>query len=174
MVHVLIIKILFGGAEVQDTISLYRKRFIPNEIVHLKDDIILHYEQDLIVTRWNTLKPRPDTARGISAYYIDLGFKVSKIYDKSDMLVYWYCDIINTLRDDNGHSIIFEDLLVDVVVYKDGFIKVLDIGELVQALDENLITPAQLKRALSILDNLLDIIYSDQFHIYQKVIEDME
>lgn len=158
----------------QEPISLYRKRFIPNEIVHLKDDIILHYENNLIITKWNTLKPRPDTARGISAYYIDLGFKVSKIYDKNDNLVYWYCDIITTDSFQNEQSIIFEDLLVDVVVYEDGFIKVLDVGELAQALDKDLITPSQLKRALHILDNLLQIIYTGQFHIYQQIINDIE
>lgn len=158
----------------QDAINLYRKRFIPNEIIHLKNDIILHYEPNFIITKWNTLKPRPDTARGISAYYINLGFKVSKIYDKNNKLVYWYCDIIETKTNDQKTSFVFEDLLVDVIIYENGFVKVLDIGELTQAFQEGLITLSQLNNALTILDHLLNSIYSGEFHIYQQHINDIE
>jgi hypothetical protein len=37
--------------------NLYRKRFIPEELTLLKDDIILQNDKDLIITKWVTLHP---------------------------------------------------------------------------------------------------------------------
>lgn len=39
-------------------LKIYRKRMIPDECILLKDDIILEKTDDIIVTKWNTLKPR--------------------------------------------------------------------------------------------------------------------
>ena len=36
---------------------LYRKRLIPEECVLLKDDVILYMDDNVIVTKWVTLKP---------------------------------------------------------------------------------------------------------------------
>ena len=44
---------------------LYRKRFIPMETIALKDDKILLWQDDLIVTKWNSLKPRRDIGSGL-------------------------------------------------------------------------------------------------------------
>jgi hypothetical protein len=63
-------------------LSLYKKRFIPNELIHLQDDIILVLENNLIITKWRPLRPKTNMSGGVSAYYIDMGIKVSKIYDK--------------------------------------------------------------------------------------------
>ena len=38
--------------------NIYRKRLIPNECIPLKNDIILHADDLLLITKWNTLKPR--------------------------------------------------------------------------------------------------------------------
>ena len=43
-----------------DEIKLYRRRFIPEETVFLKDDIIEKADGDIIITRWKTLKPRKE------------------------------------------------------------------------------------------------------------------
>ena len=40
--------------------TLYRKRFIPMETILLKDDNIVFQNEDVIVTKWNALKPRED------------------------------------------------------------------------------------------------------------------
>ena len=45
---------------------LYRKRLIPEECIPLKDDIILYMDDEVIVTKWNTLKPRKDFHHGYS------------------------------------------------------------------------------------------------------------
>ena len=56
-----------------ETIRLYRRRYVPDEITELKDDKILMAKDDIIVTNWNVLKPRKDIDHGISIYYIEKG-----------------------------------------------------------------------------------------------------
>lgn len=154
--------------------TIYRKRYIPNEITALKDDIILVQEENLIITKWLTLRPRRDIASGISAYYIDKGYKISKIYDKDNQLVYWYCDIIQTKINTNKNTVLFRDLLIDVILYKDGSTKITDLDELSQALEEALICQEEAIYALRTLDTLLKIIYSGNFHILQNPINEAE
>ena len=52
---------------------LYRKRLIPEECVLLKDDRLLYRDEEIIVTAWNTLKPRKDLHHGRSCYYLREG-----------------------------------------------------------------------------------------------------
>jgi predicted RNA-binding protein associated with RNAse of E/G family len=153
---------------------LYRRRFIPNELIPLKDDIILVLEQDLIITKWVTLHPRKDIARGISAFYLDKGYKISKIYDSKDQVVYWYCDIIQAKKDREKNTIIIEDLLVDVVLYEDGKIHIMDLNELSDALDQNLITQAETTYALRTLNSLLKTIYEGNFYTLQNPVNRIE
>lgn len=61
-------------------LKIYRRRMIPDECILLKDDIILEQTKDLIVTKWNTLKPRRDFHHGYSCYFLSYGYKVSKLY----------------------------------------------------------------------------------------------
>lgn len=154
--------------------KLYRRRYFPNEQIHLKDDIVLKQTKELIITQWNTLKPRADICRGISAYFLKEGFKVSKIYNHDGKLVYWYCDIIDAEYNSEENSYTFHDLLIDVLVYPDGSVQVVDLDEL-GILVENLNIPLPMcAKALKIADALLKIIYSGNFFYLQKIIEDLE
>lgn len=157
-----------------NTPELFRRRFIPDELISLKNDTILLYSQDLILTKWNTLHPRNDIARGISAYYPIQGFKISKVLDQDDNLVYWYCDVVQIKSDHKNNTVIIEDLLIDVILYEDGTIRILDIDELADALDKNLITQAETSYALRTLDSLLKIIYQGHFHLLQEPIINAE
>lgn len=150
-------------------ISIYRKRYIPNEVNNLKDDKIIYHDDKLIITSWNALKPRKDISRGVSAYFIDKGYKVSKLYDSNEKIVYWYCDIINTVRE-NETSFIFEDLLLDVVVYEDGRVVVLDADELAQAVEEKMISVEYSCMALRNMNSLLNIIYMGKFNEIKELI----
>ena len=116
-------------------IRLYRKRFIPNEIRELKDDKLLYYDDDIVITSWDSFRPRPDLARGLSVYYRKEGYKISRLYGEDGSFVRWYCDII--FETVNGNEIIFSDLLVDVVLWPDGKVHVVDLDE---AADASIIT----------------------------------
>ena len=144
---------------------------IPDECILLKDDMILNRTDDLIVTKWNTLKPRRDFHHGYSCYFLKLGFKISKFYREDNSLLYWYCDIVDYTYQDADNTLIVTDLLADVVVYPDGYVKVLDLNELAIALEKNLCEPQIITQALRKLDSLLNLIYDDKFDILSAEIE---
>lgn len=155
-------------------VKLYRKRLIPKECIWLKDDEILFQDSHIIVTRWNTLKPKKTLHHGISCYYLDYGYKVSKFYDKDNVFLSWYCDIIETDYNDSENTYIFTDLLADVIIYPNGFVKVVDLDELSFALEEGSLSIQQLKNALRILDTLLGRIYNGKLEQTKKYIEQFE
>lgn len=152
-------------------LRLYRKRLIPEECILLKDDIILEADEHHILTQWNTLKPKKDLDHGFSCCYLDLGIKVSKFMRKDNSLIYWYCDIVDYSWEDDDHTLIATDLLIDILIYPDGQLKVLDLDELAEAEDKGLISSDLLKKALRRADMLLTDIYAGKFHPY---IENME
>lgn len=142
-------------------IKLYRRRFIPDELKLLSDDKILYMDDALIITSWNTLKPRSDFASGISAYYRKEGFKISRHYGADGSFTRWYCDIC--MESANGNDIVFSDLLIDVVIFPDGTVRVVDLDEAADALDRGLITADMLSQALRSTDKLLACIHQDRF-----------
>ncbi len=153
---------------------LYRKRLIPNECIRLKDDIILTCNSDIILTKWKALKPKKDLHHGYSCYFLKEGFKISKFYRSDNTLLYWYCDIVDYEYEEASDSLTVTDLLADVIVYPDGFVKVMDLDELVTCLNDNVLSTEQLKRSLTNLDKLLQIIYSGKFEEYCTPISDAE
>lgn len=142
---------------------LYRRRLIPEECVLLKDDRMLYRDSRIIVTAWNTLKPRKDIHHGRSCYFLQEGFKVSCFYNAENTLLYWYCDIVDYDYKKETDTYVITDLLADVIVYPDGFVKVVDIDELVTAMEAGLLTDDMLKKALRTLSRLLQVIYEGGF-----------
>lgn len=155
------------------TPTLYRKRIIPEECILLKDDQILYQDEQIIVTGWHSLKPRKDLHHGYSCYFLNEGFKVSKFYKEDNSLLYWYCDIVDYDYNPDTNTYIVTDLLADVIIYPDGFVKVVDIDELVTALNDKLISEETLKQSLLRLNSLLEIIYSDSFDKLKTPIENI-
>jgi len=141
--------------------KLVRRRLIPFETVPLKDDKIVFMKEDIIVTHWDVLKPRKDFQKGISCYFIKEGYKISRFMDKDGGLVYFYCDIVETDYDEEENTYIFTDLLADVIIYPDGRVKVVDLGEIAEAMEKKLIDGEMVKKALLRLDKLLDIVYRE-------------
>ena len=158
----------------EEGVRLYRKRIIPDECILLKDDIVLFRSKEMIITKWNTLKPKKVLHHGYSCYFPERGFKVSKFYDHNDQLISWYCDIVSHTYDAETDTYVFTDLLVDVIVYPDGFVRVVDLDELADALRDGKMTPQQLQLTLRHLDKLLGIIYKGEFERLQKYINDQE
>ena len=140
-------------------VKLYRKRLIPEECILLKDDHLFYQSPDILMTAWSALKPKPDLDHGISCYYLKEGFKISKFYDHQNRFMYWYCDIISHQYDKEENLYIFTDLLADVLIYPSGLIKVVDLDELADAVEQKLITTEQLLDSLRKLDALLRLIY---------------
>lgn len=155
-----------------DKLQLYRRRFIPDELIYLKDDKILNADSDRIVTKWNVLTPRHDFTHGVSCYFINDGFKISKFLNDNNELIYWYCDIIDT--DIDGNKYTFNDLLVDVIIYDNGFVKVVDLDEIAIALKNKIINVDIAIKAMERIDKLLNIIYNGDFKRYTAYIDEVD
>lgn len=155
-----------------DKVKLFRRRFIPDEITELKDDTILVLDDDIIITKWNVLKPRKDISNGISAYFLKKDIKVSKIFDHNGDLVYWYCDIIETIYDEDNLSYTFNDLLIDVLIYPDGHVEVVDIDEFADILEKGTLPNSLIAKALRTTSALLKIIYSGHFNELKEYINE--
>ena len=153
---------------------LYRKRIIPDEIVLLDKDVVLYSDASRIVTKWDTIKPKKILHHGCSCYFLEEGFKVSKFYREDGSLIYWYCDIISYTYDEEKNSYVFTDLLADVLVYPNGDVQVVDVGEIADALTDKTLTVDQMIPALRSLDKLLNIIYSGHFSEIQDWINSIE
>ena len=151
--------------------TLYRRRFVPDELVKLEKDKIIYLDKNIIVTKWEVLKSRSDFSHGISWYLLGEGFKISKFFKADGELRYIYCDIVEHFYNQDENSYVFNDLLADVIIQNDGFVKVMDVGELPEALEKGLINISQLTDALSKLDRLLQIIYDGNF---EKLLADLE
>ncbi len=149
--------------------KLYRKRFIPMETLELKDDVLVYEDSDILITKWNVFRPKAAFSHGISCYFLKEGYKVSKFLNDAEELVYYYCDIIETTKEENSY--IFTDLLADVIIYPNGFVKVVDLAELADARDEGLIIEDVVKTALRRLESLLTIIYDGKLSVLTKHLE---
>ncbi len=154
--------------------TLYRKRIIPDECVLLKDDERISFENERLVTKWNALHPKKDLHHGISCYFFSEGFKVSKFYRENGDLLYWYIDIISHEWNEDHTSLCVTDLLADVLIYPDGFVKVVDLEELADATEADTITQQQLNASLRTLSHLLESVYSGEFRKLQQYVESFE
>lgn len=153
---------------------LYRKRIIPNECILLKDDEILSWSSERIVTRWNALRPKKELHHGYSCYFLKEGYKVSKFYRADGSLLYYYCDIITHEYIPRDNKLVVTDLLADVIIYPDGFVKVVDLDEIVPALESGALSLNDMKAALLSCNRLLEIIYDGDFKELTQYIEAFE
>ncbi len=150
---------------------LYRKRLIPDECVRLDDDVVIYRDEDIIVTRWKALHPKPKLDHGYSCYFLKKNYKVSKFLFNDESLIYWYCDIVDHTYDEATDTYVFRDLLADVIVFPDGFVKVVDLDEFEEALEKELLTGLDIRHALLALDSLLRTIYDGRFDELKNEIE---
>lgn len=152
-------------------LMLYRRRLIPDECILLKDDSIVRQTEDIIVTSWKTLNPKTVFQYGASCYFLKEGIKVSKFYRADKTLFCWYCDIVEYAFNPADNSLTVTDLLADVILQPDGAVKVMDLDELAEALEQKLISEDTLKAVLLRLNRLLTLIYEGNFHLLAQQLD---
>lgn len=143
--------------------TIWRKRYIPEEIKDISSDELLYRDENLIVTHWDPIRPRIDFKKGTSYLFLDKGIKISKLFDERGNFLKYYIDIIEYDYNKENDEYILKDLLIDVTIKPDGSIKVLDLDELAEAFEKGLITKQQLLNSLNKTDELLKMIYSGEF-----------
>lgn len=149
-------------------VKLYRKRIIPDECLLLKDDEICRSDDEVVITKWNTINPKLEFSHGCSCYFLKQGIKVSKFYRHDGSLLYWYCDIVDYSFDEAEQSMTVTDLLADVIIFPDGSMKVVDLDELADACEKGLLSRELLCSSLRRLNDLLSLIYRDKFDRLQN------
>lgn len=155
-----------------NTLKLYRKRYIPNELILLSDDELLHLDDETLITRWKPLHSTHKFSGGTSAYFFKKGWKIGKFLDFEGNTSFWYCDIVDYVLDEETNTITCEDLLFDVTVFPSGKYEVLDCDEAAQAFEKGLISREQLVHALNSLHELLEVIYHDRFDRLQAIVDE--
>lgn len=148
-------------------LQIYRKRLLPNECILLKDDIIVEANDEVIITTWKTLNPKTTFNHGSSCYFLKEGIKVSKFYRCDDSLLYWYCDIVDYDFDTLKDTLTVTDLLADVIIHPDGSVKIMDLDELADAMEQGLISNELMSTCLRRLHHLLSLIDCDKFRNLQ-------
>ena len=138
-----------------------RRRFLPDEIVTLKDDKILYMDEDLILTHWASLTPKKKFSGGISAYYPKENWKISMHYRNDGTIFHWYCDMMESHVHEDKH-IETVDMLLDVIM-ENGQVLVVDSDELAEVLEDKKITQEFAVSALKSMDKLLRKIYAGEF-----------
>jgi len=144
-----------------ENIKLIRTRHIPKEKIELKKDKVLYVDEECIISKWDVINPRNDISWGVSMYYLNRGYKISKMFDKEGNFVHWYCDIIRTHI--NGNEYEFEDMLLDIVIKPDGSYVVMDADEFAQAMEEDMITKEAACDALRSFNGLVRAVSDGKF-----------
>lgn len=143
--------------------TVFRKRYIPSEIVDISGDELAFRSEDLLVTRWKPIKNRSDISGGMSYTFLKEGYKVSKFLGPEGEFKYWYCDIINVDYDEETDKYVLTDLLLDVKIMPDGSVLVLDVDEVAEAMEKGIISKEEACTSLRILAKILDMAYSGNF-----------
>ena len=81
------------------------------------------------------MRHRVGISSGNTCCFLKKGYKISKFLNENEELVYYYCDIIDTKFDESENVFTFTDLLADVIIYENGFVKVVDLAEIADALE---------------------------------------
>lgn len=143
--------------------TVFRKRYIPSEIVDISGDELAFRSEDLLVTRWKPIKNRSDISGGMSYTFLKEGYKVSKFLGPEGEFKYWYCDIINVDYDEETDKYVLTDLLLDVKIMPDGSVLVLDVDEVAEAMEKGIISKEEACTSLRILAKILEMAYSGNF-----------
>lgn len=89
-------------------------------------------------------------------------YTIMAIFNKVNKIQVCYIDIINGYGIDLDGIVYVNDMFLDLIVYPDGYIKVDDMDELVQALNEEVITEEMYNKALETCEILKDNIQNNR------------
>jgi len=143
--------------------KIYRKRYIPDEIIDISGDERLYYDGKILVTEWKPIHVRSDFSGGISFAFLSEGYKIGFFYGKNKEFLFWYIDIIEAETDEVNNSITLIDLLLDVKVFPDGSYVVLDLDELEESLEKGYINNRQYEMSLKNSKKITDMIEQEIF-----------
>lgn len=105
----------------------------------------------------------PSHFRVVSFLFPRQGFRASLYYRRNDRPFDWYIDVVSVAERDGG--VYITDLYLDVLVYKTGHYKVIDIDEFRAAIERGYLTQEQIVTALKGLENICEGLHRNHFSI---------
>ncbi len=63
--------------------KMFRRRFIPDEIVDISSDKLIKIKPNYLITEWIPINPREDFKSGYSYAFFEYGFKISRFLDEA-------------------------------------------------------------------------------------------
>jgi predicted RNA-binding protein associated with RNAse of E/G family len=88
-------------------------------------------------------------------------YAITAMVNVENKIELWYIDMIADYGIDSDNIAYFHDLYLDLVVYQNGTIKIDDMDELVEAFEQNIITPDLYKLAIDTSQKLQQGILKD-------------
>ena len=131
---------------------------------------IVTADENVIVTKWNTLKPKTAFHHGCSCYF-QIWFKAQQILLGKMAPCCTGTVIFGFSYDSGTNSLTVTDLLADVVIYPDGEVQVADLDELADALERRLAEPALIAACLRRLHHLLTLLHRDKLEQLQSILD---
>lgn len=104
-----------------------------------------------------TQYPNPDGKRVFLTFYmVDQGYTLSKVFNKQGEFMYYYCDIMEMKRVAK-RTYVMVDLVLDLIVHKNGSYEVLDIDEFAEVIEKGDITQEKQVYALRRLHEMIEL-----------------
>ncbi|PIQ25588.1 hypothetical protein COW36_21330 [bacterium (Candidatus Blackallbacteria) CG17_big_fil_post_rev_8_21_14_2_50_48_46] len=136
-------------------LPIRKQKLHPVREVNLSGDTWLHQDEHLCVSYWHLPRTESDqVAHTLTLTIFDEAIQIHSKHNAAGERLYWYCDLLEVKRDEGGWHL--TDLLLDVVVFPDGSTRMLDLGELAEALEEGGIHPQQAAQALRLAETIQD------------------
>lgn len=131
-------------------VELVLRKISPAEKKTTLHDEVLFYNkgEGIIVTKWIPHRKREDDlASGISIWLLKRGWKLNIFFNENGQLTKWHCDVGRFLykcKEEKLVRIIFEDLILDFIIYSDGSYKVEDEEQYQEALKQKILSDDQM------------------------------
>ncbi len=153
--------------------EIYRKRFQPDECIHLKDDEIVYSDKSYICTKWETLRPKEGFDNGASIYDIDHGVKVSKFCLGAEVQ-YYYIDIIDMQYDEKTDTYTCVDYVFDIILQPNLHdFEVVDGDEFEELIEKGTFTSKEVAETYAKLLFMTTCIEESNFHFYLEIFKNV-
>lgn len=141
----------------------FKRRLMPEEVIDITSDTLHFMDSKLLITSWSSQDMDTEADFNYSWAYLDDGFQIHRKMDKDGNFLYWYIDILAIEYSEQQHAYTLTDLIVDVVVHPDGYVDVIDLDEMAEAMEQGFISQEQVVLALRHLDTVLRLNYAKKF-----------
>lgn len=107
--------------------SIYKHKLVPQETQDITQDHWIYRDEHWMLSTWSPAHSDMKVVKAVSIFDLEHGWQLSQKFDAQGQLKYWYCDIIASYSQDGDLHIV--DLILDVVLFPDGVIQVVDMPE---------------------------------------------